>query len=1318
MPRKKKVSASSLRMKDKLRKREQRLKKSSSVVAPHDDQLSDSSVPCGSEVGAVTASPSNVLGQVSVGFPLKEEKPLARVRASLREKMHPPAPRLPSPRGSRLNARNEGKAPSSDSPPWVCAPPRAPGPDPVHGSGPAGQAQLEGSKEECTSRTLKDEDLLTENKQYSESITNSILNEQNVLETIYENDEKNEISENLYDTNDDMNEISENLYGTNDEMNEISENLYDTNDEMNDISENLYGTNDEMFEISENLYDTNDEMSENLYDTNDEMFEISENLYDTNDEMSENLYDTNDEEEKAKSGIGDRSTQIAPNRGNVYVCKSVQGSFHQADILFQDNAGTQCVANCLAALSYHKLKSANYWTTMDMNRILMTGDELYTFLQRCSSINDRYLLVEELPENFECYNRLYQFHANDSLASVILANEGLDYAEFNALPLDEALQIALTDTDGCFVCFGGNSLLIGKTEDGFFAFDSHSRSLDGMCSFSGKSTRVLLQNVIEVFSHLENLAISLGYSESVECNFTGVCCKNSSISYVGDLHEEDWVDICSFSENGQSFMNVESEANEGNDDLIIISQQQIQYKFTPLSATLRTRLCQNLNIPYMGENDDDFQRSVEYLGNPKSEITIESDGNCFFRAISFSIANNENFHDIFRTAVCEHLRKNKELFKPFLRNGMQSIDNYLSSSCMSKDGTWATEVEIFAMAHLLEVDIYTFSTGNWLRFGVEDVESCRLSETGSIYLNHSMENHYNVVVAVCGEDSNLESVRQKSQKEIPNDYKKRFVNRQRMQAKQRSIKKYATDSGHREDVKLRSVKKYHTIESHKADIKKRSIQRYAEDEEHREKNKRKSIQKYAEDEQHKENVRKRSIEKYKSDQLHKMRVSAATTQRYKENKIFRERKLKAAAEKYRSNETLRSKSRTLSKKRYATNSEVRSVKKEKVYKQRIAQKIKLKNEEEVVKMFKEKAVQGPDYSCCCCDRLLFENQVQKCEQTMYASNIQAANVAEMCVQEKYSHTCLNSCPKNCIKSKLWICFTCHRKILRGDVPAESAFNKMGVDDIPKELQELNSLEKHLIAMHIPFMKVMALPHGGQQNIHGPVVCVPSNLKKVTRLPVRHGDDLLLRVKLKRKLNYKGYFEYQFVDPKHIFEALHFLKENNEWYKEVTINSQWEDKVNDSEGNLENDVNVNDDDQLQVATDTCLQPVDIAQEVLDHYFDDVYNIAPGEGNNPVRMLQETGNEAKAFPHLFPKGRFSWSDVRDKRITLSRYFNNRLMNTDDRFAKDSSYIFFSQFMSDLNQVIEKTQISIRKSNIDGMMLLQRFSGNKMTAGTLVH
>ncbi|XP_052692014.1 uncharacterized protein LOC128170074 [Crassostrea angulata] len=206
-----------------------------------------------------------------------------------------------------------------------------------------------------------------------------------------------------------------------------------------------------------------------------------------------------------------------------------------------------------------------------------------------------------------------------------------------------------------------------------------------------------------------------------------------------------------------------------------------------------------------------------------------------------------------------------------------------------------------------------------------------------------------------------------------------------------------------------------------------------------------------------------------------------------------------------------------------------------------------------------------------------------------------------------------------------------------------------------------------------------------------------NMRKTVSLPMKGDENLLLRVKLKRKLNYKGYFEYQFVNTKHIMSAISYLKENNEWYKDIQIESNFEEIVEvhgETTEGVETGNDVENEEEM-VAFDTCLQPVDVAQEVLDHYFDDVYNIAPGEGKNPIRMLQEPGNEAKAFPCLFPSGRFSWNEERSEKLTLSRYFNNRLMNADCRFAKDTSYIFFSQYMSELNQVIEKTQISLRKS-----------------------
>lgn len=47
---------------------------------------------------------------------------------------------------------------------------------------------------------------------------------------------------------------------------------------------------------------------------------------------------------------------------------------------------------------------------------------------------------------------------------------------------------------------------------------------------------------------------------------------------------------------------------------------------------------------------------------------------------------------------------------------------------------------------------------------------------------------------------------------------------------------------------------------------------------------------------------------------------------------------------------------------------------------------------------------------------------------------------------------------------------------------------------------------------------------------------------------------LLPVKLKRKLTYKGYYKYQFVDTMHIREALKCLKQINLHYKE--FNEVW------------------------------------------------------------------------------------------------------------------------------------------------------------------
>lgn len=55
------------------------------------------------------------------------------------------------------------------------------------------------------------------------------------------------------------------------------------------------------------------------------------------------------------------------------------------------------------------------------------------------------------------------------------------------------------DFDGCFVCFGGNIILVGDIGSGLFIFDFYFRFVDGMCSVSGKSIRLLFENESELY---------------------------------------------------------------------------------------------------------------------------------------------------------------------------------------------------------------------------------------------------------------------------------------------------------------------------------------------------------------------------------------------------------------------------------------------------------------------------------------------------------------------------------------------------------------------------------------------------------------------------------------------------------------------------------------------------------------------------------------------------------------------------------------------------------------------------------------------------
>lgn len=189
--------------------------------------------------------------------------------------------------------------------------------------------------------------------------------------------------------------------------------------------------------------------------------------------------------------------------------------------------------------------------------------------------------------------------------------------------------------------------------------------------------------------------------------------------------------------------------------------------------------------------------------------------------------------------------------------------------------------------------------------------------------------------------------------------------------------------------------------------------------------------------------------------------------------------------------------------------------------------------------------------CVVCFWLLFKHQVLNCKRDYYKKTKEISEIADKCISEAYLHRCNNGCALPCkllitSRDKLYICYCFHSKISNGRMPLESSYSKLTTDPIPPQLACLNTLEKQLIALHIPFMKMLALPKGGQNGVHGPVTCVPANIVETCNLLPRSSmEGSLLPVKLKRKLTFKGYYDYQYVDALHVREALQYLKQSNE-----------------------------------------------------------------------------------------------------------------------------------------------------------------------------
>ena len=371
---------------------------------------------------------------------------------------------------------------------------------------------------------------------------------------------------------------------------------------------------------------------------------------------------------------------------------------------------------------------------------------------------------------------------------------------------------------------------------------------------------------------------------------------------------------------------------------------------------------------------------------------------------------------------------------------------------------------------------------------------------------------------------------------------------------------------------------------------------------------------------------------------------------------------------------------------------------------------KVKTIEEALHNFKTHIIEFAEYVCTCCNRMLYRKSVIEAKENLFRNVTEP--LRQMCLSGKLS-----------AKNKEWLCKTCQSHIMNNKLPPQANANNLALPDSPPELNSLSSLEERLLSQRYPFMKLLALPKGRQRGIKGAVVNVPVQAGQVCdALPRTPSEAGFLPLKLKRKVEYSGHVNFQYIRPNRVKEAFRWLKANNPLYSDIEGREEWEQRSaaedQDTWAELTTDINVNkeaenmydntteaplDDDSGDetveesgsrlrgIKLDSCIQPDDPSIDVTSR----VMSIAPGEGKRPINMLNDEKFEELAFPTLFPSGKFGLTYERPVSISAKKYFQRRILEHGGKFASNTEYLFVGQFLSEWQQIRNSISVALRKS-----------------------
>ncbi|XP_077367827.1 uncharacterized protein LOC144011878 [Festucalex cinctus] len=983
----------------------------------------------------------------------------------------------------------------------------------------------------------------------------------------------------------------------------------------------------------------------------------------------------------------------------------------------------QCTCMALTFLAYHA-EGFNLFNSLDLDRVLERGDTLYVGTKQQLILDNNFrsdhLTVEEMPKQVMTDGNVYNVQMYDLSVGYVI-DDGHSQSDFG-LSLGAQLECLSQNVTHAFFIVNPECFAVFRDRSGYFGlFDSHSRSEVGLPHRNGTAIMITFSHLSGLVEHFRQLFE--GQSRFATYEFVPVS-FHIDASSIYRHHDSTTIS------NAKEKLQIESGDSP-------TKELQIEPGDSPTKE---------LQIELAGAPIQVLHREVDVVPNSQAS-EIKGDENIL-----------DTQHRLKLYHVKELSKRTKNQRAKLLYRERQRILKCQQQLSTTSDSTVETvkqkqQIRMYNRYHsdpafkenkkLYLKDKYhhnlAFQQKHKILVKTYYREKCRNDLSFQIRRQKYVQERYRKDLSFQSKQKNYMQERYRKDLSFQSKQKNYMQDRYRKDLSFQSKQKNYMQDRYRKDLSFQSKQKNYMQDRYRKDLSFQSKQKnYMQD-------------RYRKDLSFQSKQKNYMQDRYRKDLSFQSKQKNYMQDRYQQDSAFRLSHIRRCIK----NRKDRRDSNVLQRIHHKLNCALKIKKK---YNRIIPQCQEIEQDqadyvedvsveinqdpiypemEAAIASFRERVRHGPTYICTVCHRALFPNQVKHCKRARYTKNV---DVVFVCLTGQFVHVCCCAAPCTVPQERMqeWICQTCDNHLFRGAMPPQAVANNLALVPIPEELSELNVLERQLIAKIIPFAKIVALPKGQQRAIHGSVVCVPSEMEAaVNSLPRPRSEAQLLQVKLKRRIAYKGYQHFYTVNMTNVLAALRSLKCFHPEYKNVSINenAQFESfQEEEDEGvgeenvpeadaqpgssntpaNKEQQTPQESQEELRpgLTLDTCMQPPDIAQEKLS-YGDGIFSIAPAQGNKPVGFFAVPKLEAMAFPVQFPTGQNTLDEAREVKLSPSLYFNARLFSVDTRFAKDQSYLFFAQFVTETHLATNSMSIQGRKGRAftrDGRKISNRMLQDK--------